>query len=114
MRYVSENHEVVVNAQGGYAALGRLGFKLENREGEVSKKKTKDKAAPVKVEKSETKGQSRNQLMAEVQRRGIKNFRVMNKEELEMIVGGAPVAQIEAIQLAAVTRWKSGWGKKKK
>lgn len=56
---------------------------------------------------------SRSALMAEVQRRGIKNFRVMNKKELRAIVDGATAPQIEAIQIAAVSRWKSGWKKNK-
>ena len=76
----------------------------------------KKKAAPkpaVQVEEVEAQGRSRNELMEWVKERGIKNFRVMNKEELAAIVGGATPQQIEAIQLAAVSRWKSGFGKRK-
>ena len=86
----------------------------------AKKKKAAVKATPkpatkpaVKVEKAETEGQSRNQLMEEVKSRGIKNFRVMNKAELTEIVGGAKPERIEAIQKEAVNRWKSGWGTKK-
>ena len=62
---------------------------------------------------SSVHGATRNQLMEAVKGLGIKNFRVMNKAELLMICEGATPQQIEAIQLAAVTRWKSGWGTKK-
>lgn len=138
MRYSSEKHEVVINAQGGYAALERLGFKPETqtKESEMGKKKkaASKTAAPVKVElasrktidkaseefrkkivatKAEPQGQSRNQLMEAVKSRGIKNFRVMNKAELAEIVGGAKADRIAEIQKQAVERWRSGWGTKK-
>ena len=67
----------------------------------------------VKIEKGETKRQSRNQLMEAVKSRGIKNFRVMNKAELAEIIGCAKPDRIEAIMKEAVARWKSGWGTKK-
>jgi len=112
MRYVHPDHNVVINAQGGYAALERLGFKTEGDE--MAKKKKKVAAKPaVKVEKVETVGRSRNQLMEVVKSRGIKNFRVMNKAELTEIVNGASQTRISEIQVEAVDRWKSGWGKKK-
>ena len=79
----------------------------------VSKAAAKPATKPaVKIEKDETKGQSRNQLMEVVKSRGIKNFRVMNKAELAEIVGGAKSDRIEAIMKEAVTRWKAGWTKK--
>jgi hypothetical protein len=107
----------VINAQGGYALLERLGFKTE--EGEMAKqkkvtdvKKAEAKESVVKSTKTEDAGLSRNQLMEEVRKRGIKNFRVMNKAELSEIVGGAKPARIETIQKGALTRWKAGWTKK--
>ena len=112
MKYFSENHEVVINASGGYAVLERLGFKTQREDVMAKKKKAAAKPA-VKVEKAETQGQSRNQLMEMVKSRGIKNFRVMNKEELAEIVSGAKADRIAEIQKQAVERWKSGWGKKK-
>ncbi len=115
MRYTSPNHDVVINAQGGYAVLERLGFKTEE-DVMAKKKKTAVKATAkpaVKVEKVETEGQSRNQLMEAVKSRGIKNFRVMNKAELAEIVGGAKADRVAEIQKQAVERWKSGWGTKK-
>jgi hypothetical protein len=119
MRYVSADHGVVINAQGGYTALERLGFKPETqkKENQMAKKKksaVKATAKPAaKVEKVETEGQSRNQLMETVKSRGIKNFRVMNKAELAEIVGGAKADRVAEIQKQAVERWKSGWGTKK-
>ncbi|MBI5147755.1 MAG: hypothetical protein HZA37_01225 [Parcubacteria group bacterium] len=116
MKYFSPNHDVVINASGGYAVLERLGFKPETqtKEGNVAKKKKalEKKAPAVKSAKAETAGLSRNELMEEVKSRGIKNFRVMNKAELAEIVGGAKPERIEAIQKEAVARWKSGWTKK--
>lgn len=106
----------MVNAQGGYAVLESLGFKTE---GEMAKNKTvaepkKQVRVAIEKYKNEAKVCTRNEMMLEVKSMGIKNFRVMNKEELTAIINGAPKAQIEAIQLAAVTRWKSGWNKEKK
>lgn len=124
MRYINESGSVVNVLSGGpkaSAVLESMGYKTEDV---MSKKKTaaapkkavKNNTAIVPVEplKTEKIAESRQALMLEVQRRGVKNFRVMNKEELGMIVAGATKAQIEAIQLAAVTRWKSGWGKEGK
>ncbi len=122
MRYVHPDYDAVINAQGGYAVLERLGFKPETqtKEDEMAKKKkaaAKAAAKPAtkpaaKVEKDETQGQSRKQLMEEVKSRGIKNFRVMNKTELSEIVGGAKADRIQEIMEQAVKRWKSGWGTK--
>ena len=116
MKYFNENHDVVINASGGYAVLERLGFKPETqaREGNVAKKKKDKKGPAVKIAKIETEGLNRNQLMGEVKSRGVKNFRVMNKAELTEIVGGAKSERIETIQKEAVERWKSGWATKKK
>lgn len=75
-------------------------------------KKAAVESPAVKSTKAETTGLSRNQLMEEVKKRGIKNFRVMNKAELIEIVGGAKPDRIEAIMKEAVTRWKAGWTKK--
>jgi hypothetical protein len=118
MKYFSQNHDVVINASGGYAVLERLGFKTEGDEMAKKKKATAVKTAAVKTDavkstKVETAGLSRNQLMEEVKSRGIKNFRVMNKAELAEIVGGAKPDRVEAIMKEAVSRWKSGWGTKK-
>lgn len=77
------------------------------------KSETVEKKTPAaKTTKAES-GLSRNQLMLEAKKRGIKNFRVMNKAELSEIVGGAKPDRIAEIQKEAVSRWKSGWGTKK-
>ena len=50
----------------------------------------------------------------QAQARGIKNFRVLNKEELQSVLeDGATQEQIDGVISGAVTRWKSGWGSKK-
>lgn len=72
-------------------------------------KKTK-KQKVVKVEVKET----RNSLMLQAKDRGIKNFRVLNKEELQAVLAdGITQEQIDNVVSGAVARWKSGWGTKK-
>ncbi|MBU1863899.1 MAG: hypothetical protein KKH94_09575 [Candidatus Omnitrophica bacterium] len=58
--------------------------------------------------------ETRNALMLKAKERGIKNFRVLNKEELmHVLAEGITQQEIDAIVAGAVTRWKSGWGKRK-
>lgn len=57
---------------------------------------------------------TRQALMLLAKERGIKNFRVLNKVELEQVLAeGATQEQIDAVISCAVTRWKAGWGSKK-
>ena len=57
---------------------------------------------------------TRQALMMKVKEKGIKNFRVLNKEELGLVlVDGVTPEQIEKVVSGAVARWKSGWGSKK-
>jgi len=59
-------------------------------------------------------GASRNELMIAAKERGVKNFRVLNKQELADVlknIGDQKV--VDAIVADAVARWKSGWGKEK-
>ena len=59
-------------------------------------------------------GASRNELMMTAKERGIRNFRVLNKQELSDVlknIGDRKV--VDAIVAGAVTRWKFGWGKGK-
>ena len=59
-------------------------------------------------------GASRNELMIAAKERGVKNFRVLNKQELADVlknIGDQKV--VDAIVTGAVARWKSGWGKEK-
>ncbi len=85
------------------------------------KARTQKAKAPAKPpEKSETggtrsKGFSRNELMLQAKAKGIKNFRVINKEELvEILKEGTTQERINEIVAGAVARWKAGWGKGKK
>jgi len=62
----------------------------------------------------ERKEKSRNELMLIAKDRGIKNFRVLNKNELMHILAeGITQQEIDALIAGAVTRWKSGWGSRK-
>lgn len=59
-------------------------------------------------------GASRNELMLAAKERGVKNFRVLNKQELaEVLKNIGDQKAVDAIVAGAVARWKSGWGKKK-
>ena len=58
-------------------------------------------------------GASRNELMITAKDRGIKNFRVLNKQELtDVLKNIGDQKAVDAIVAGAVARWKSGWGKK--
>ena len=57
---------------------------------------------------------SRNELMLIAKDRGIKNFRILNKEELGKVLrDNATDDEIQKVVNDAVDRWKSGWGSKK-
>lgn len=59
-------------------------------------------------------GASRNELMMTAKERGVKNFRVLNKQELtDVLKNIGDQKAIDAIVVGAVARWKSGWGKGK-
>jgi len=46
--------------------------------------------------------------------KGIKNFRVLSKQELtDVLANLGDQAKVDAIVSGAVARWKAGWGKKK-
>lgn len=52
---------------------------------------------------------TRNTLMLQAKNRGIKNFRVMNKSELEQVLKpGIGQKEILAVAIVAVDRWKKG------
>lgn len=71
-------------------------------------KKTKE-VAETKIEKK-----TRADLMAEAQKAGVKNFRVLNRAELEEVLKhiANPKTVVEIVD-KAVARWKAGWGKGK-
>ena len=57
---------------------------------------------------------SRNELMLAAKERGVKNFRVLNKQELmDALKNIGDQKAVDAIVAGAVARWKSGWGKGK-
>jgi len=73
----------------------------------VEKATTEQKAA------AEKKGQSRADLMLQAKEKGIKNFRVLNREELRKVLDpNATAESVTEVVQGAVARWKSGWGKK--
>lgn len=76
----------------------------------MAKKAKKQKVVKVQPEVKQT----RNALMLQAKERGIKNFRVLNKEELMHVTAdGITQQEIDALVSGAVARWKSGWGKRK-
>ncbi len=77
------------------------------------KQKAKKQKKSVAAAQPETKV-TRHVLMLKAKERGIKNFRVLNKKELESVLAdGVTQDQINKVVSGAVTRWKSGWGSKK-
>lgn len=76
----------------------------------MRQKKKKQKAEPIQPEVKT----SRQALMLKAKEKGVKNFRVLNKKELEsVLVDGVTQDQIDKVVSGAVARWKSGWGSKK-
>ena len=91
----------------------------------MAKKAKKEKTVIAKKSAPETQaspkegivlhvGASRNELMLAAKERGVKNFRVLNKQELtDVLKNIGDQKAVDAIVAGAVARWKSGWGKKK-
>ncbi len=77
-------------------------------------KKKKQVTAGTNHPKTTSNGPTRNSLMLEAKKRGIKYFRVMNRAELEQVLK-AKVTQEEILQVgqAAKERWQTGWKKNK-
>lgn len=60
-------------------------------------------------------GPTRNDLMLQAKAKGIKNFRILNKAELEEVLREGASSDLIARTIdVAVARWKAGWGKGKK
>ena len=88
---------------------------MATKEKQKKKKQKKSAAAPTQtaVTQPETKV-TRQALMLKAKERGIKNFRILNKNELMHILAeGITQQEIDALVAGAVARWKSGWGKRK-
>jgi len=76
----------------------------------MRQKKKKQKVEPIQPEIKVT----RQALMLKAKEKGIKNFRVLNKVELGLVLAdGVTQDQIDKVVSGAVARWKSGWGSKK-
>ncbi len=76
----------------------------------MTKKAKKQKVVKVQPEVKQT----RNTLMLQAKERGIRNFRVLNKEELtQVLADGVTQEQINEVVAGSVARWKAGWGKRK-
>ncbi len=76
----------------------------------MAKKAKKQKVVKVQPEVKQT----RNALMLQAKERGIRNFRVLNKEELaQVLADGVTQEQINEVVAGSVARWKAGWGKRK-
>jgi hypothetical protein len=59
--------------------------------------------------------QTRHSLMLMAKERGIKNFRVLNRSELEQVLtDDVNQEEIDTVVKGAVIRWKAGWGLRKK
>ena len=57
---------------------------------------------------------TRQGLMFKAKDKGIRNFRVLNKEELKAVLAdGVTPDEIQKVVSGAVSRWKAGWGKRK-
>jgi hypothetical protein len=68
-----------------------------------------------KVGDAFSKGPSRNELMLKAKAKGIKNFRVINKEDLiEILKEGITKERINELVAQAVAKWKSSWGRGKR
>ena len=79
---------------------------------DVKKQKAPAKP-PEKLEAADThsNGLSRNELMLEAKTRSIKNFRILNKQELiEILKDGTTQERASEIVAGAIARWKNGWG----
>ena len=78
------------------------------------KKATEPKAVAKTPKEPKAKEPSRNELMLQAKAKGIKNFRILNKEELgEVLKEGTTKERINEIVSEAVARWKASWGTSK-
>lgn len=89
---------------------------LQKQHGKI-KSKTQESKVPESVpDKPETGNTgtselSRNELMLQAKAKGIKNFRVINKQELvEILKEETTPERINEIVAGAVARWRKGWG----
>lgn len=75
---------------------------------EKKTKKVAQKGAAVVTE-------TRQALMLKAKEIGIKNFRVLNRDELVQVLSKDVTQElVDKVVTGAVARWKSGWGTKKR
>ena len=88
--------------------------KAKKQKGAENKKAATEVSASPKEGIVMHAGASRNELMLAAKERGVKNFRVLNKQELaDVLKNISDQKEVDAIVAGAVARWKSGWGKRK-
>lgn len=59
-------------------------------------------------------GATRNEIMLQCKEKGVKNFRVLNKQEMvDILKNIGDQKYIDIVVEGAVRRWKSGWKKNK-
>ena len=88
--------------------------KSKKQKGAESKKAVAEVSASPKEGIVMHAGASRNELMLAAKERGVKNFRVLNKQELaDVLKNIGDQKAVDAIVAGAVARWKSCCGKKK-
>lgn len=64
-----------------------------------------------KKKNAKEQGPNRTELITQAKEKGIKNFRILNKEELTKVLAPETTKEdIDKVVQSAVTRWKSGWG----
>ncbi len=81
----------------------------------------KDKVATTVAEKTKEQAEAKpkkitvKELKAQAKAAGIKNFQVLNREELlKVLAPGVTLPIISEVVTGAVARWKKGWGTKGK
>lgn len=76
-----------------------------------AKKEVEKRAAEISKEKKSERGPSRAELMAQAREKGIKYFRILNKENLRKVLDPTVTAEeVNTIIKKAKEEWKAGWG----
>lgn len=100
--------EVMTRLEGEKVPLSKCGVHAICERLKIVKKATGN------IEVKPDVKEGRHSLMLEAKDRGIKNFRVLNKNELmHVLAEGITQQEIDALVAGAVARWKSGWGTRK-
>jgi hypothetical protein len=98
-----------VNAQIAKAIIGQKVVK-----GKLVPADQQDNPIPDVTAKHAALNSTRNELMMQCKEKGVKNYRVLNKQELtDCLASIDDKVKVAAIVVGAVQRWRSGWGKNK-